>query len=51
MLAPVRENYEQLRSDEVALEQILVRGAEQAREIAAVTLAEVRSAMGVGPVS
>ncbi len=51
LLAPVRESYEQLRSDEVALEQILLRGAEQAREIAAVTLADVRSAMGVGPVS
>ena len=51
MLAPVRERYEQLRGDEAALEKILLRGAEQAREIAAVTLAEVRAAMGVGPVS
>ncbi len=51
MLAPVRERYEQLRGDEAALEKILLHGAEQAREIAAVTLAEVRAAMGVGPVS
>ena len=49
MLAPVRERYEELRKDEAALEQILLEGAEQAREIAAVTLGDVRSAMGVGP--
>jgi tryptophanyl-tRNA synthetase len=51
MLAPVRERYEELRGDEAELEKILLRGAEQAREIAAVTLAEVRAAMGLGPVS
>jgi tryptophanyl-tRNA synthetase len=50
MLAPVRERYELIRADEQALEESLLRGAEQAREIAAVTLADVRSAMGVGPV-
>jgi tryptophanyl-tRNA synthetase len=49
-LAPVRERYGELRSDEQALEEILARGAARARAIAAGTLAEVRQAMGVGPV-
>jgi tryptophanyl-tRNA synthetase len=48
-LAPVRERYEQLRPDEAALEQTLATGAERAQEIASGVLAEVRSAMGVGP--
>jgi tryptophanyl-tRNA synthetase len=49
-LAPVRERYDDLRADEGALEAILERGAEKARAIAAPTLADVREAMGVGPV-
>ncbi|MGH2924051.1 MAG: tryptophan--tRNA ligase [Solirubrobacterales bacterium] len=48
-LAPVRERYEQLRPDEDALEEMLGAGAEKARWIAAETLTEVRSAMGIGP--
>ena len=48
-LAPVRERYRALRDDEAALEAILARGAERAREIAAATVADVRDAMGVGP--
>jgi tryptophanyl-tRNA synthetase len=48
-LAPVRERYEELRPDETALEGTLTAGAEKARELAAPTLAEVRSAIGVGP--
>ncbi len=48
-LAPVRERYAELRADEAALEAVLESGAEKARAIAAVTLAEVRDAMGVGP--
>jgi tryptophanyl-tRNA synthetase len=48
-LAPVRERYEELRPDEAALESALTAGAEKARAIAAETLAEVRSAIGVGP--
>jgi tryptophanyl-tRNA synthetase len=48
-LAPVRERYEELRPDEPALEKALGGGAEKARAIAAETLAEVRSAIGVGP--
>ena len=49
-LAPVRERYERLRADEAELEAILNDGAEKARAIAADTLADVRRAMGVGPV-
>jgi tryptophanyl-tRNA synthetase len=48
-LAPVRERYAQLRGDEAALEEVLERGAEQARAIASSTLADVRDVMGVGP--
>jgi tryptophanyl-tRNA synthetase len=47
-LAPVRERYGQLRADEGELERILGAGAEKARAIASVTVAEVRDAMGVG---
>jgi tryptophanyl-tRNA synthetase len=49
-LAPVRERYRALRSDEAALERILGDGAQKAREIAAATLLDVRRAMGVGAV-
>lgn len=49
-LAPVRERYQALRSDEAALERILGDGAQKAREIAAATLLDVRRAMGVGAV-
>jgi tryptophanyl-tRNA synthetase len=49
-LTPVRERYQELRSDEAELERILATGAEKAREIAADTLIDVREAMGVGPV-
>jgi tryptophanyl-tRNA synthetase len=48
-LAPVRERYEKLRPDEAALEATLSAGAEKARAMAAETLAEVRSAIGIGP--
>ncbi len=48
-LAPVRERYEELRPDQVALEEALGAGAEKARAIASLTLAEVRAAIGVGP--
>jgi tryptophanyl-tRNA synthetase len=47
-LAPVRERFQELRTDEAALEAILARGAEIARAIAADTLAEVRERMGLG---
>ena len=48
-LAPVRERYDELRSDEGALERILDLGADKARAIASVTVADVREVMGVGP--
>jgi len=48
-LAPVRERYEEIRPDEAAIEAALEAGAEKARAIAAPTLVEVRSAVGVGP--
>ena len=49
-LAPVRERYAELRGDDRALEAMLEAGAEKARAIASGTLADVRDAMGVGPV-
>jgi tryptophanyl-tRNA synthetase len=48
-LGPVRERYDELRPDEAAMEDALGAGAEKARAIASETLAEVRSAIGVGP--
>jgi tryptophanyl-tRNA synthetase len=48
-LAPARDRYGDLRADEAALEDVLAAGAEKARAIASRTLADVRSAMGVGP--
>jgi tryptophanyl-tRNA synthetase len=49
-LAPVRERYQALRTDEPVLERTLADGAEKARAIASDTLRDVRRAMGVGPV-
>ena len=49
-LTPVRERYHELRGDDAELERILSLGADKARAIAGVTLADVRAAMGVGPV-
>jgi tryptophanyl-tRNA synthetase len=49
-LSPVRERYQEIRADEDALERILALGAEKAGAIASDTLADVRRAMGVGPV-
>jgi tryptophanyl-tRNA synthetase len=49
-LAPVRARYNELRADEPGLERILSAGADKARAIAADTLSDVRTAMGVGPV-
>jgi tryptophanyl-tRNA synthetase len=48
-LAPLQERYVALREDEATLEAVLADGAAKARAIAAVTLADVREAMGVGP--
>jgi tryptophanyl-tRNA synthetase len=46
LLGPVRERYEELRPDEAALEATLAAGAEKARALAEVTLADVRRVMG-----
>ncbi|HWM62436.1 MAG TPA: tryptophan--tRNA ligase [Solirubrobacterales bacterium] len=48
LLAPVRERYAELRSDEAALEAALAAGAEKARAIAGPTVADVRERMGIG---
>jgi tryptophanyl-tRNA synthetase len=51
LLAPVRERYRELRPDEAGLERTLAEGAERARAIATGVMAEVREAMGIGPVA
>jgi tryptophanyl-tRNA synthetase len=48
-LTPMRERYADLRADGDRLEEILEAGADKARAIAAPVVAEVREAMGVGP--
>ena len=45
-LAPVRERYEELRSDEAELERLFGEGAVKARELVAPVLHDVREAMG-----
>jgi tryptophanyl-tRNA synthetase len=47
-LAPARERYIDLRTDEARLESILQAGAERAQAIASQTLADVRDRMGLG---
>jgi tryptophanyl-tRNA synthetase len=47
-LRPVRERYDEIRPDEEALKRTLLEGADKARALASVTLADVRSKMGVG---
>jgi tryptophanyl-tRNA synthetase len=49
-LTPVRERHAELRADDGRLEEILEAGADKARAIAGPIVAEVREAMGVGPV-
>ncbi len=50
LLSPVRERYAELRADEEGLERTLAEGADRARELAQPVIAEVRAAMGIGPV-
>jgi tryptophanyl-tRNA synthetase len=50
VLGPVRERYKELRPDEAALERVLAAGAERARALAEPVMADVRDAMGIGPV-
>jgi tryptophanyl-tRNA synthetase len=49
-LAPVRSRYQELRGDERELERTLEEGAAKARAISSGTVADVREAMGIGPV-
>jgi tryptophanyl-tRNA synthetase len=48
LLTPVRERYAELRPDEAELERVMAAGAEKARAIATLTLADVRERMGFG---
>jgi tryptophanyl-tRNA synthetase len=50
LLAPTRERYRDLRSDEEGIERTLAEGAERARAIAGEVIRDVRAVMGVGPV-
>ena len=49
MTAPIRERIIDIRNDEQYLARVLKQGAEQARERAARTLADVRNIMGITP--
>jgi tryptophanyl-tRNA synthetase len=49
-LAPVRERYLELRGDTAAIEAFLEKGAAKAQAISSGVVADVRDAMGVGPV-
>ena len=44
---PIRERYQDIRSDDAYISRVVRQGAERARERAARTLAEVRQAMGI----
>jgi tryptophanyl-tRNA synthetase len=45
-LRPVRERYLELRADEATLDAVLTAGAERARSVAGVTLADIKRRMG-----
>ena len=47
-IAPLRDEANRLMEDTGALDELLARGAERAREITRPVLERVRSAMGVG---
>jgi tryptophanyl-tRNA synthetase len=49
MLAATRERYEEIRPDAGRLEMVLAEGADKARAIASVVVAEARERMGLGP--
>ncbi len=50
-LAPLRESYENWISRPDDLEDVLRQGAKKGREEAAATMAELRNAIGIGPLS
>lgn len=47
-LKPIQQRYRELMADRAALEQLIARGAERAREIAVPVIERVRRATGVG---
>ena len=47
-ITPLRERYEDIMADRDGLEKVLARGADEAREIAAKTLAKMKEATGLG---
>ena len=47
LLAPVRERYAELVADPAALDEVLARGADRAREVAVATMSEVRERVGL----
>lgn len=47
-LTPIRSRYQEIMADPDALEDVLERGAERARALAAPTLVRVKNAVGVG---
>jgi tryptophanyl-tRNA synthetase len=49
-LTPTRERFNEIKEDTTEIERFLQVGAEKARAITAPVLADVREAMGVGPV-
>ena len=51
LLGPIRDRYRELRADEAGLERTLQQGADRARGIAVGVMADVHSAMGLGPTS
>jgi tryptophanyl-tRNA synthetase len=46
-LAPIFEKRRELEKDPQAIDDLLAKGSEKAREVAAVTMQEVRSAIGL----
>ena len=49
LFAPVRERYAALLADPGALDAVLARGAERAREVARATMQDVRDRVGLVP--
>jgi tryptophanyl-tRNA synthetase len=48
-LRPARERFGEIRPDVAAIEAILAKGADKARAISSLTVAEARDRMGLGP--
>lgn len=46
-LKPVRENYERISQDQGYLSEVAAQGRDRAREQAAITMGEVRKAIGL----